>query len=157
MMTQRENLLALIEKLPDEKLLDASFAIEQLASANADWRKRLQEEYEEMCRRMVSSLENVPTPAGSRPASNAGASWQTDENGMVLNPVFAVHWYEEERTTLVQQMKWMFGEQGFLVLVRTRLAEDSGAYVCSLQIGGPGRSVAYEERFEVPPSAAPGD
>jgi hypothetical protein len=63
---------------------------------------------------------------------------------MVLNPVFAVHRYEEERTTLVQQMKWMFGEQGFLVLVRTRLAEDSGRTFARCRLAG--RVVALRMR-----------
>jgi hypothetical protein len=154
MKTQREDLLALIEKLPDELLLPASFAIHQLTAEGMEGRKQMKQEYKEICRRMMSSLEDVPTPAGSRPASDAGASWQTDENGKVLNPVFAEHWYEDGYATLVLQMKWTFGSQGFLVLIRTRMSEDGGSYLCTQEMAGPGRSVVHEERFSVLPVEA---
>ena len=154
MTTEREDLLALIEKLPDEKLRDARIGMEQLLTADADWRKRMQEEYQGICRRMAASLENVPIPAGSRSASNAGGGWQTDEVGVVLDPVFSDYWYEDDRATLVLQMKWTFGPQGFLVLIRVRRSEDGRSHVCAVQVAGPGRSILHEESFSVLPMAS---
>jgi hypothetical protein len=149
MKTQRERLLELIDKLPDDKLADASFAMEQIAKQTTDFKARMRDKHLAIRERMKQSLKNVPDVLGSRPDLNGRESWTTNAEGEDLDPFFTLHWYEDEGATHVQKQRWMFRGQGFLALLRTRMSADEAWYLLSLDIAGPGRIASHEERFPV--------
>jgi hypothetical protein len=60
MKTQRERLLELIDKLPDDKLADASFAMEQIAKQTTDFMVGIRDKHLAIRERMEQSLKNVP-------------------------------------------------------------------------------------------------
>jgi hypothetical protein len=149
MKTQREHLLELIDKLPDDKFAEASFAMEQVAKQTNDFKARMRDKHLAIRERMQQSLKNVPEILGSRPDLSGGESWTTNAKGEDLDPFFTLHWHEDDGTTHVQKQRWMFRGQGFLTLLRTRVSADGEWYVLSLELGGPGRIASHEERFPV--------
>jgi hypothetical protein len=149
MKTQRERLLELIDKLPDDKLADASFTVEQIAKQTIDFKARMRDKHLAIREWMEQSLKNVPEVLSSRPDLSGGESWTTNEKGEDLDPFFSLHWYEDDGVTHVQKQRWMFRGQGFLTLLRTRISADGKWYVLSLEVGGPGRIASHEERFPV--------
>jgi len=148
MKTQRERLLELIDKLPDDKLADVSFAVEQIGRTS-EFKAHLISQAIEIRERMQQSLNNVPEIEGSRPDLKGGESWTTNERGESVDPFFAIHWHEDDGATHVQKQRWVFRGQGFLTLLRTKMSADGEWYVLSLKVGGPGRIASHEERFPV--------
>jgi hypothetical protein len=149
MKTPRERLLDLVDKLPDDKLADASFAMEQIAKQTTDFKGRMRDKHLAIRERMKQSLKNVPDVLGSRPDLSGGESWTTDAKGEDLDPFFTLHWHEDDGATHVQKQRWMFHGQGFLTLLRTRMSKGGEWYVLSLEIAGPGGIASHEERFPV--------
>jgi hypothetical protein len=91
MKTPRERLLDLVDKLPDDKLADASFAMEQIAKQTTDFKGRMRDKHLAIRERMKQSLKNVPDVLGSRPDLSGGESWTTDAKGEDLDPFFTLH------------------------------------------------------------------
>jgi hypothetical protein len=148
MKTQRERLLALIDRLPDDKLADVTYAVVQIGWASES-KAELIRQAMDIREKMHQSLKNLPEVEGSRPELNGGESWTFNEKGEAINPFFTTRWYEDDGATHVQKQRWMFREQGFLTLLRTRMSADGKWYVLSLEVGGPGRIASHEERFPV--------
>jgi hypothetical protein len=149
MKTQRKRLLELIDKMPDDKLADASFAMEQIAKETADFMVRIRDKHLAIRERMEQSLKNVPEVEGSRPDLSGGESWTINAKGEDVDPFFTLRWHEDDGATHVQKQRWMFNGQGFLTLLRTRMSVDGEWYVLSIEIAGPGRIASREERFPV--------
>lgn len=102
MKTQRERLLELIDKLPDDKLADVSFAVEQIGRTS-EFKARLINQAFEIRERMQQSLNNVPEIEGSRPDLRGGESWTTNERDEAVDPFFAIRWHEDDGATHVQK------------------------------------------------------
>jgi hypothetical protein len=147
MKTQRQHLFELIDKVTDDRLADAIFSLERLTQDAIDFKARLRSKTFEVRERVKQSLQNVPEVAGSRPDLSGGESWTFNEKEEAVDPYFALHWYEDDGATHVQKQRWIFHGQGFLTLLRTSMSADGGWYVLSLEIAGPGRLAAHEERF----------
>jgi hypothetical protein len=147
MKTQRERLLELIDKLPDDKLADASFAMEQIAKHTPDFMVGIRDKHLAIRERMEQSLKSVPEVEGSRPDLSGGESWTTNAKGEDVDPFFTLRWHEDDGARHVQKQRWIFRGQGFLTLLRTRMSEDGEWYVLSMEIAGPGRLAAHKERF----------
>jgi hypothetical protein len=84
MKTQRERLLELIDKLPDDKLADASFTVEQIAKQTIDFKARMRDKHLAIREWMEQSLKNVPEVLGSRPDLSGGESWTTMRKEKIL-------------------------------------------------------------------------
>ena len=148
-MTQREQLLELISKLPDDKLQAAYWAIERLTSDWSEKNERGKRELLKLAGGIESPLHDVQRAPGSRPVAGGGGISKDDEAGGIVDAVFTQHWYEDNDDTMVQQINWVFRRQGFLITHRMHLSKDGASYLCSEQIAGPQRTAVHEERFPV--------